>query len=244
MQGRLSPPQNDKIQEFPDNWLSEFGKITLLDLNHIEYIITRKSIEKNKLNANGQLKGLKINSICLDTIVDSFNLLWENLIIGCTIAQNNNIPFITIPLLEGSNVENDEIRKNTIDTLLQASKLHPDILFSIEAELSIIKLKEIIDSSNNFFVTYDTGNITSHGVSHAEFIKTFAGKINNVHLKDRTFNKETVEPGTGDTNFPQIFSILKSHNYNGLFTIQTARGENGKEMETIKRHIKYFKSLW
>lgn len=242
MQGRLSPPQNNKIQEFPDNWLKEFGKISILGLKHIEWIITYDSFSKHTYKTDFQ--GLKINSLCLDIIVENFIHLRNYLQTGCVIAKEYNIPFITIPLLEGSNVENDDVRKKTIEIILQESKIHSDILFSIEAELSIPKLKEIVDSSPNFFVTYDTGNVTSYRVSHAEFIKTFAHKINNVHLKDRKFNRETVEPGTGDTNFSQIFSLLKSHNYNGLFTIQTARGESGKELETIKRHIKYFKSLW
>ena len=69
-------------------------------------------------------------------------------------------------------------------------------------------------------------------------------KIDSIHLKDRTIDCRTVEPGVGDTKFDIIFKVLKSLNYDGSFTIQTARGLIGHEEETIKRHIEYFNKLY
>jgi len=44
IQGRLLPPVNGKIQEFPkDNWRQEFDILTQVDLNHIEFIVTKDS---------------------------------------------------------------------------------------------------------------------------------------------------------------------------------------------------------
>ena len=69
---------------------------------------------------------------------------------------------------------------------------------------------EIIDINSNLFVTYDTGNITSYGLNHKDYILTLKDKINQVHIKDRIINPlETVEPTKGDTDFKLIFDCLK-----------------------------------
>jgi sugar phosphate isomerase/epimerase len=62
-------------------------------------------------------------------------------------------------------------------------------------------------------------------------------------LKDRTYERQTVAPLTGDTNFDLIFKKLKEINYSGQFILQTARAESGREYTTIKEHIQIFKDL-
>ena len=55
---------------------------------------------------------------------------------------------------------------------------------------------------------------------------------------------ETVEPTKGDTDFNLIFKCLKKINFDGLYTLQTARMEDGKEIETIKRHKKIIEGIY
>ena len=87
------------------------------------------------------------------------------------------------------------------------------------------------------FVTYDTGNITSCKIDHEDYIYALKDKIGQVHLKDRNFGStNTVIPGTGDTDFPKIFKILKDIDYAGYYTLQTAREKSGNEIDTIKKH--------
>ena len=86
--------------------------------------------------------------------------------------------------------------------------------------------------------------MTSYGVNHSEYIETVKEKINNVHLKDRTHDAVTLSPGQGDTDFALIFKELKRIGYNGKYTMQTARGKTGEEVETIKRHKHYFEELY
>jgi sugar phosphate isomerase/epimerase len=70
-------------------------------------------------------------------------------------------------------------------------------------------------------------------------------KIKQVHIKDRIRNPlETVEPTTGDTDFELIFNYLKQIKYDGLFTLQTARMESGKEIDTIKRHKRIIEEIY
>ena len=69
------------------------------------------------------------------------------------------------------------------------------------------------------------------------YIDSFRDNIKQVHIKDRIRNPlETVIPGEGDTNFSLIFDKLKSINYDGPYTLQTARENDGDEVETIKKH--------
>ena len=124
------------------------------------------------------------------------------------------------------------------------SKIFHDCIFSFEAELGISELDEILSGSDNFCVTYDTGNTTSYGLDHKSYIKHYKSKINNVHLKDRTIDAMTVDPFTGDTDFALIFKCLKDIKYDGTFVIQTARGKTGDEVQTITKHAKLFKDLY
>lgn len=247
MQGRLSPPVDGKIQEFPKNWQREFGLLNMLGLNHIDWIVTND--DNNPLHSlSDNLKGLPINYICADNLIHKNfyqnDFLRDNIIPICKYALSNNIFSITIPLLDESNAEDDEKRKRFIENVLLIAYSYPEISFSFEAELSIEKLEEIVNSHPNFFITYDTGNCTSYGISHREFITKFINKISNVHLKDRNMKKQTMEPGFGAVDFEDIFGLLKFYNYSGPFTLQTARGESWKEIETIRRHIQFFKKIY
>ena len=105
-----------------------------------------------------------------------------------------------------------------------------------EAELEPRRLIDLLSISENFFVTYDTGNITSCGFDHENYLSLVFDRIKNIHLKDRTFDARTVPPLQGNTNFKQVFNFLKEKKYNGLYTLQTAREEFGRETETIKTH--------
>ena len=97
----------------------------------------------------------------------------------------------------------------------------------------------------NVGITYDTGNITSFGIDQAIYIESFKHDICQVHIKDRTVNPmETVVPGKGDTDFKSIFKKLKSINYDGLYTLQTTREEDGNEIETIKKHKEIIKEFY
>jgi len=249
MQGRLSLPVNGHYQEFPDNWKQEFNLLSVLGLKGVEWLITKNSIRDNPLEfALKHKNDYPILSICLDTLVDNrindeeyVNNMLESV---CTKICSGFDGFLTIPLLDESSLEDSEKRKQFCSIIEKIGKKYPEIKFAFEAELSINSLKEILSLSDNFYVTYDTGNITSYGIDHIKYIKTFADKIVNVHIKDRTFSAETVEPLTGDTNFDIIFKTLSEIQYQGPFILQTARSKDGLEFETINRHKKIFEDLY
>ena len=247
IQGRLSPPHNG-FQETPTEWEREFDLLPKLGLNHIEWIVTKENFNTNPLFTNN-LTNYPISSICADFMVDNnfYNPTYLDLTLKkiCYLAISNNIKYVTIPLLENSSVNNYKILKKFINSFQHYLKTFNNLNFLIEAESSFKLVKELLNLSNNIFLTYDTGNITSCGFNHYEYLSNCISKIKTIHLKDRTKNPiKTVPPFTGDTDFNLIFKTLKDLNYRGNFTIQTARGKTGDEIQTIKTQTQKFKQLY
>ena len=249
LQGRLSPPVENFYQEFPLDWEKEFENISNLKLHSMEWLVTPNCFNSNPLIVNPKsLYGLPITSVCIDTLVDSkicdSNFISENLDPVCEALKKTKIKTLTIPILDESDLSDCHKRKAFCYIIKAYGEKYKDIRFSFESEIQPEKLNEIVSLCNNFYVTYDTGNITSSGIDHEKYIQFFGSSIINVHLKDRTYKRETVSPLTGDTDFHLIFKNLKKINYKGPFILQTAREEQGKELETIKRHKDLFESLY
>lgn len=249
MQGRLSPPVNGHYQEFPNNWKDEFLTLDNLSLSGVEWLITKKHyIDNPILEVLSSDYSKLIHSICMDNLVDSRiadeSFLKEMLDDFCYKINGKFNGFLTIPLLDESDLTDSDKRSKFCQVMKQIGTKYPNIKFAFEAEMSIEGLQEIVELCDNFYVTYDTGNITSFGLDHDKYLKHFAQKITNVHIKDRTYQAQTVEPLTGDTDFDLIFKTLKDIDYSGAFILQTARGETGDEIKTIKRHKKIFENLY
>ena len=249
IQGRLSIPVDGKIQKFPKGcWEKEFLILETLNLNHIEWIITKKSFSEKIIDLDIKKYSNKISSLCCDHLIDEkineLEFLENNLSPVCEWALKNNIKSINIPLLEESKITNDN-KEKLFNTLTLFSKKYENLNFNFEIESDISTCLELMDRGKNFFLVYDTGNITSCGFDTEEWINKGFNYIRHVHLKDRTISPvKTVEPLEGDTNFVKIFDLLKKKNYNYHYTIQTCRGVTGSEIKTIKKHIEIFKQLY
>lgn len=253
IQGRLLPPIDNHIQEFPrDNWEKEFSLLNKLNLSHIEWIITEKSLPFNPLFKQS-LASYPISVICCDHLIhesiDNYEFLKTQLVSVCEAAIKSNIKTIGIPLLEASSLESDTKRKNFIANINKISEQFPSLFFSFEAELGWQKVMEIVNSNEKYKLTYDTGNITSHcGITvHEEYLTNVFDKVDNVHLKDRKRYHDgwkTVFPSTGDTNFDLIFRVLKNLGYDKNYTLQTARSVFGIEEQTISYHKLILENLY
>ena len=246
IQGRLSPPK-EGFQECPYLWKDEFKKASKIGLTHIEWIVTSKSFYDNPIFRE-DVSQYPIHTICADNLVSHFidnqMFLMHNLLPICEAAIRNDIRYITIPLLENSSVEKIEILKRFVVSIKPILERYPNLGFSFETELSLEKIPYLLQASDNVYLTYDTGNTTSYGISHNEYISKFATKISNVHIKDRNISGKTVEPMTGATNFAEIFSSLKRKKYSGVYTLQTARSTIEKEEETVTRHMNLMRDIY
>lgn len=246
IQGRLSPP-TEGFQECPDNWKREFALLSTINLFHIEWIITNKSFSSNPFFYE-DLVSYPISSVCADNLVNEnikyIRFLEHNLKPICEAAIRNQVKCITIPLLEDSSMENDQTRKEFCNNIIKITDQYPGLLFSFEAELDKDRICDIVYMSDNYRITYDTGNITTCRIDHQRYIDVLHDRINNVHLKDRTFDAQTVYPMSGDTDFVKIFKRLKFHDYKGPYSLQTARGASGNETDTIQQHANLLKEIY
>ena len=247
IQGRLLRPEDGGIQEFPACWEEEFDIAKNLGLNHIEWIITTRSFSYNAIFSK-DCSGFPISSLCADNLVDDrfteVEFLRDNLDPICKAAIDNKVMWVTIPLLEKSSIYDAQKRQSFKQEILKFAEKYPGLNFSFEAETTAENVLDIVKENENFWITYDTGNITSEGIDHKDYIQKTHNRISNVHLKDRTFDAKTVIPLSGDTPFDEIFNTLSTVNYNNLYTMQTARGVTGSELMTMKQHKNIFERIY
>ena len=141
IQGRLSSP-NEGFQECPGDWKREFNLLGALDLNHIEWIVTKETFDFNPIHTVN-LKKYPISSVCVDFMVDenfSDTKYLENYFKPiCDLVRKNKIQCLTIPLLEKSSVVDDDIRDEFTKVIYSYFNEYTDIKFLIEAELAIVR---------------------------------------------------------------------------------------------------------
>lgn len=248
LQGRLSPPVNGAIQEFPIiNWEVEFSHLKTLNLHGLEWIITKKDFLNNPFFSLHK-KNNQILSVCADNIIDeriiNYDFLSDSLIPILQKMLEIKIKTLVIPLLEQSSVCDENIASKFIDNIVRISDLYSTIDFCFEFEAPKQLIQDFISARKNFFITYDTGNFTSfvgENVNHSELIEFFNYKIKNVHLKDRTFSGESRPVFLGNTNFDEIFISLKKIKYKKNLIMQFARGETNSELDYISTTVKKLK---
>ena len=243
MQGRLLPPVEGKIQEFPPDWEREIGFIQNLGIKHLDWLITSTSLEKNPIFL--MRKNSSVGSICMDNVMDdNFYLpdfFYKNLFSPCQKLSSLGYTSFTIPLLEKSSIFRRKDKflkfKSQIENL---SKSLPNVDFHFEVEKFDKNSRDLIYSRPNFYLVYDTGNVSDYysNKSQIRIIKSYLEKIKIVHLKDKN-ERGTVPPGEGKVDFRGIFQTLKLKREEIYYTIQTAREEEGREIETIRKHIKF-----
>ena len=266
MQGRLSPILNGKIQSFPwQNWKNEFYDLYDLNINLVEWTIDQENLYENPImNSKDQIvikrlmKKCKVKIISLtgdcfmqapfwkcdgheqkQLMIDFVNVIKSSSSIG--------IKFVIVPLVDNGSIKSDkqenilfEFLKENID-LFKETKTQ--VLF--ESDYDPIKLKKFINrfDTKYFGINYDTGNSSSFGFNPEEEIYSYGDYIQNVHIKDRHFNGETVPLGKGDTDFKKIFNLLKSINYRGNFILQAARDNNNHHVKILKEYINFLENI-
>ena len=259
MQGRLSPAQGKKIQFFPwKNWKKEFQIGNKLNFRILEWTLDFRKLYFNPLMTQEGRKHIKVlcskyNFRILSLTGDCFmqKPFWKinstkrarlqmdflNIINACNAI---GIKFIILPLVDNGKIDDPKQEKILVNflrricPLLKANKIK--ILF--EANFKPKKyLKFIKKFDHNFFgINYDIGNSASYGFNPKKEIDSYGKYIDNVHIKDRVYNGDTVPLGTGDADFLTVFKKLKQIKYKGNFILQGARSKNGQHISIIKEY--------
>ncbi|MBI4823872.1 MAG: sugar phosphate isomerase/epimerase [Nitrospirae bacterium] len=261
MQGRLLPPVQGLIQAFPEEeWEKEFSSASELGIDCIEFIFGGDNPESHplmnikgieRINSLEKQTGVRVLSVCADYFMDyplhrgdgrkALGVL-NALIRNCGILS---VKDIIIPCVDRSGLKTlEEIRQLEVSlkkSFPLAEKL--GINLTLETDLppeGFIGLLRRF-SSPNIKVNYDMGNSASLGYDPEEELDIYGRWITDVHIKDRTYKGGSVPLGEGDVNFHLVFSKLKRLGFSGIFILQTARGQTGREKEKIKDYLSFLK---
>ena len=88
-------------------------------------------------------------------------------------------------------------------------------------------------------VNYDTGNSAFWKYNTKEEFLSYGQLISNVHIKDCTPKDYTVQLGTGNVDFDNVFQLLKNNNYKQDFILQAARGKD--DVQTARDQLNFIK---
>ncbi len=253
MQGRLSPIYKNKIQSFPwNNWKEEIKKAQKHKFTLMEWTLDYPNLRKNPLlkNTSQTLKFIKHNKIHVESITCDFfmqkpffkkNYNINDIIFVLEKLKNTHIKKLVIPLVDNSSIKKIRNKKKIVNQFLKINKISNNrFKFLFESDLKPKSLKKFIElfPSKNFGINYDIGNSACNGYNIKEEFKLYGEKIYNIHLKDRKYRDETIRFGQGNSNFKELFKILKKNKYKKNLILQSARHKS-RHLEELILNRKY-----
>ena len=259
MQGRLSPPEDGRIQCFPRmTWRDEFSRAVEAGIPAIEWIDDTYGEDTNPLRTEQGLDeiqslmhqyGVRIPSVCADSFM-------EEPLIRCTPeecaerlqllqyllqqAKKIGARHVGVPFLDHSALQNEEEISDAAQALRSILPMLNDLDLELHLETSLHPddfciLLHLIDDIR-VRVTYDTGNSAALGYNPKEEFAAYGDFIGSVHIKDRHLGGTTVGLGTGDTQFTLVRDELNRIEFDGLITLQAARGSSGEEVAQLRSY--------
>jgi len=260
MQGRLSPIERNRIQSFPfSNWKNEFEIANEYNYQFIEWTIDSFLIEKNPIFIEEKLTeilsmmkkySIKIESITCDFFMENPFFKTDNLSVNVIeyllkllkIANIIKIKYIILPLVDNSSIKNQKEKFLLIKKLEYLSQFIPKkvkILF--ETDFDPKENLQFINNfdRSNFGINYDTGNSAHFGYDLVAELDYYYHCIDNIHIKDRKKNSDSVNLGKGDFDFKTFFSKLIKKGYDGNLILQTARSKDDQHIYLLNKNRSY-----
>lgn len=259
MQGRLSPPADDRLQAFPAGcWSEEFARAAEAGLDCLEWVYEAETAAINPLSdARGiaQIRhlsrqhGVGVWSVCADyymqrTLLDSDGLLRQKLLdhLGWLIGQaaEAGCRYIVLPFVDSSRLVNREHLAGlarALDSVLPLAD-SANLEIHLETDLTPNDLAAFLRRVNHprLKVNLDTGNSASLGYDAAEEIAAIGPWLGSVHIKDRLLHRGSVALGLGQADFPAYFEGLRTLAYAGSFVLQVARSASGDEVAWCRQN--------
>jgi hexulose-6-phosphate isomerase len=265
MQGRLVPPEPGRFQAFPrERWEAEFGFAAQVPLSYIEWVYDLYGADVNPLTANiGKLQariresGVSVFSMCADYFMDRPFLRCSQAERGerlqflqrlLPLAKQVGIERIVLPFVDASHIDSDEEKAVVIGVLKEAlpAARAAGIELHLETDLAPLEFAKLLEKLPDPFikVNYDSGNSSSLGYAPQEEFAAYGDRVGSVHIKDRIRGGGTVPLGTGDADFPSLFSALERIGYKGDITLQVARSEPGQEVAWARSNRVFLERYW
>ncbi len=268
IQGRLTTSLDGRLQFFPkNNWRNEFPLARKIGLQAIEPILESADYAANPLLVGHLLDEMRILSnqndvavvsVCADLIMDypphrTDRLLWneisavfDSLIDSCGYL---GVKTILVPVLEKSAINNKEEKDKFRSVMMPILKKAQDkkISIALESSLPAVELIGLLESfeEDNIRVYYDIGNAVSYGYDVPREIIFLDDLIVGVHVKDRKVGSEVSVPlGTGDADFPRIFSALREIGYANPLILQAARDPEDAVCDNARRNLEFVRGAF
>lgn len=253
VQGRLSPQEGEFIQDFPTKWREEFKIASSERISHIEWILTHDTLSTNPIITEkvGNLPmpsktGVMISGICVDALVhDNFtdpayrdNVWWTAMTAATRDRGVMQAGHLIIPLLEKSSVKEMNIRNDIVKELTEFTDLYPFLKISLETDLDVDDMIDLLGKLPKAMVTLDLGNLTKLGYDVRKHIEVYGNKIYNVHMKDCVKGGTTVPLGEGDTDF-SVIRELNDCKAIKFITLQAARIPGMSELDQFLKYEKF-----
>jgi hexulose-6-phosphate isomerase len=148
------------------------------------------------------------------------------------------IRMVVVPLVDGGRLESRQQEDLLVAYLLAQVPMLAETGVSIVFESDYLPADLALFMRRlpaaHFGVNYDSGNSASLGFHPTEEFACYGDRVVNVHIKDRVRGGTTVPLGSGDADFPALFTALAARRYPGLFILQTARAADGRHGEVLR----------
>lgn len=249
IQGRLTPSNGRGIQFFPHEpgeWEREFELASAAGIAHIEWVCEPDSLlfkregqeaVRTVMTRTGiTVRNMDLHELLTKTAIDEHSdELFEKICSGLASVAGGTVE---LPMMEASSLLVPDVYGKRVAALRRfvavAKKYNTPV--AVETDLAPAALSALIEEVPDIRVVYDSGNSAGMGYDMAEEFAAYGRHVSNVHIKDKPVGGATVPLGTGSVDFPKLFSVLHKIAYSGAVTLQAARGEDGKEVETIAQY--------
>ena len=270
MQGRLSPPEDNRFQSFPrSSWRQEFARAQEAGLDYIEWIHDDYGRTENpiftesglaELDALKQKHGIATPALCGDWFMD-FPLircseeeradreahLHELIPIAARIGAQK----IVLPFVDQSKVSTPGEKEVVREVLMRALPVAEanGVELHLEADFGPAEFAAFLATIPHpmLKVNWDSGNSSGLGYRASDEFAAYGDRIGSVHIKDR-YRKpeggiETRPLGRGSADFDDVFRAIESAGYSGGFTLQVARGADGDEVSFIQGQMEFVRKF-
>lgn len=271
MQGRLVPPEDGRFQSFPrSRWRDEFPNAVAAGIDYIEWIVDAYGLDVNpiftdaglaELNAIKREHGVATSAICADWFMDypflrcstqqrtDRELFLHNLI---PIAQTIGARYIVLPFVDISRIETDDEKQTIVEVMTAAAPIAQshNVELHLETDLGPADFAELLARIPHAYIkaNYDSGNSSGLGYIATEEFAAYGQRIGSIHIKDRRSKFAggiaTMPLGEGSADLPSVFACMKQIGYDRHITLQVARGEDGDEVNWIRRQLAFIRRYW